>query len=185
MNKKLNVVEDIDWSLQKQKRSGVIPYFKIDEEIYFIMGVDSVSLDYADFGGGVCDYKDKNSIHTALREFEEESLSIFGNFSFEDVQKQYVIHDQNMLILFLNLGIQDEKDILDIHDKFDKRLKEELNPEIIALTWLPSNLFLKFLQNSKKMVYRKVRTFLNSETEILFSLMSKLGIEYEKIENIE
>ena len=85
-----------------------------------------------------------------------------------------------MLIIFINLDIKNYEEIMSIHEKFDKRLSEEINPEILALTWIPSDLFLKYLQNKKKNIYSKVKNFLVEDTKAFFFLADKLGLHYIK-----
>ena len=113
---KLNLVREVDWSRQHQKRAGVIPYFRLDGELFFLLGIDFTSGDYADFGGGVGGSRFENPIEGAVREFTEESLGIFGKV--DDMGDQYVIWDSDMLIIFLSLEIESEQHILQIHDEF-------------------------------------------------------------------
>lgn len=55
-------------------RAGIIPYVKRNGDIYFMMGVDTKTGEYSDFGGGVKMHE--NALNAAMRECKEESRGI-------------------------------------------------------------------------------------------------------------
>lgn len=91
------------------RRSGVIPYIKIDDEIYFGLSVDSTytnrnlqnsEYDLGDFGGGI---EIGESIVTgAIREWAEESLSYFGKYHISP--ETIAVYLDGITIFFVNIN---------------------------------------------------------------------------------
>jgi len=130
-------VKNVDWTKQHQRRGGVIVYFVHRNEIVFGMGSDSVYKEITDFGGGNEEFDD-DSIDTALREFGEETLCVYGNISRNDVSECMVLYDQNMMIMFLPLKFDPNQ----ITKNFNERVLTQDNPEINELIWLSRRNFI-------------------------------------------
>ena len=60
----------------RQKRCGIIPYTVHDGSVFFLFARDRESGDVCDFGGSVA--RGETTLAGGMREFEEESLGIFG-----------------------------------------------------------------------------------------------------------
>ena len=60
-------VKNIDWTQQRQRRSGAIVYTTYADSILFLLGIDTESGDVTDFGGGVKVKYDGDSLTAALR----------------------------------------------------------------------------------------------------------------------
>ena len=150
---------NIDWSHVKPARGGVIVYTIVNGKLFFGLGVDTKSGDLTDFGGGIRYKKDQNAIQGALREFMEESLSVFGVFTQEDVQKNLVVYSPNMLILFIHLKL----DIANVNEVFTSRVNTSRNPEICNIVWLPQEQFRTMIKTGSlgtQFLYSRVRKLL-------------------------
>lgn len=102
-------VKDIDCLSLNQKRAGVIVY-DIDNntgKLELCWGVDHNYGSLTDFGGGVKNC-DNTVLHTALREFKEETYGAF-NFEYENpimdvrILNSIAVFTDDIFILFLRL----------------------------------------------------------------------------------
>lgn len=140
----ISYVKNVDWSKQNQRRCGVIVYFTWNDKIIFNMGYDTVYQEITDFGGHK-EPEDTDPICTALREFKEETLGVYGDISINSVSECLVVHDADMLILFLPL----EFDPKTINSDFEKMLILQESPEINKLAWLSRETFISLIGNRK------------------------------------
>jgi len=153
-----SVVSHINWSKVQPLRAGVIPYIKNEKDNtpIFALGVDVNFRELTDFGGGVSYKKDKNAIVGALREFREESLGVFGTFKPKDVSECFVLYNQSMMILFLLLEVEPEE----INKAFHEKLKQESEPEVNGICWLPLCELQESLKPTSRLIYEKVKDLL-------------------------
>lgn len=155
------LAKELDLMTVKPQRAGVIMYTKYNDQVYFGIGVDTLSGEYTDFGGGISykDKKDKNVITGALREYDEETLSIFGIITQEDVQDCTVIYNYQNLILFRYIDV----DFRTIHDLFtneyNKRIDTGEIPEVCNIKWVTTKEFKDIIATRGK-VFHRVQCFL-------------------------
>ncbi len=149
-------VHELDLNTIKPPRAGVIIYTKIDNEIYFGLGIDNASKEITDFGGGIS-YKerDKNVILGALREFKEETLGIFGSLSYMDVIDSPVIYNTLNLIIFKYIDMDPDL----INHLFLEAYQNHINPEVSGILWMNTNEFKHCIMTRGKMFFR-VQNFL-------------------------
>jgi 8-oxo-dGTP pyrophosphatase MutT (NUDIX family) len=123
-------------------RSGIIPYIKRNDDIYFLLGIDTKTGEYSDFGGGVKMYE--NALSAALRECREESR---GLIDFKDLGliRRGILsrrYRQNVCIMFSEIRTpgfyENSKNI------FHSR-KTKYN-EMSDIIWIPSKEMLKISQ---------------------------------------
>lgn len=90
-------------------RAGIIPYIRLDNgNVWYCLGIDDKSGDLSDFGGGV-EKRDKGNYQlTAIREFDEETLGVFGTLSIRDIYNSYVIFYAHTAIIFLRINLDIE-----------------------------------------------------------------------------
>ena len=108
----LSTVAQTDWTALQQRRAGIIVYTEhkhTDGKVKrtFYLGVDTKSSDITDFGGGVSYKKDGNALNAAFRELEEEAHGVFGKFSEDLVNQGIVIHNKEMIIIFVKQNLVD------------------------------------------------------------------------------
>lgn len=90
-------------------RSGLIPYTKINNVIYFILFVDAGYGTIID-GGGHVEYRERHH-KTAVREMYEESLGLIIENSDEIIRKSIIIHDNHTKYFVYDIGYIDLEEI--------------------------------------------------------------------------
>ena len=65
--------------MDKIPAAGIIPYIKLNGDVYFLLGFETRDKKWSGFVGSY-EPKDKNIITTAIREFNEESGMVFNNY---------------------------------------------------------------------------------------------------------
>lgn len=110
------------------RRAGIILYTKYKKEILIGLGVDSVTHDLTDFGGGVLPSIDNNPIETAFREFHEETLGIFEDKLDKDYSKDfskcYAIHDRTNVLIFIEIDYEPEDVCIAFNEEYHYRIQE-------------------------------------------------------------
>jgi len=124
----IDKVKNINFTGRSIERAGVIIYCVKSGKITFVMGEDEYSSELTDFGGHT-KTRDKTPIITALREFKEETLGVFGNFESKDVEEMIAICSNKMLIIFVKMEI----DIKIYADKFRQNVKRKKRKDIEIL----------------------------------------------------
>ena len=98
------LVRDVKWDTVCPTRAGIIVWSRDSSAgLKFCLGLDCKSGDITDFGGGVSYRKDGSALNGALREFNEESHGVFGEFTPSQLQDCMVIYNRSMLIIFLRI----------------------------------------------------------------------------------
>ena len=100
------LVRDVKWDTVCPTRAGIIVWSRdssAESGLKFCLGLDCKSGDITDFGGGVSYRKDGSALNGALREFNEESHGVFGEFTPSQLQDCMVIYNRSMLIIFLRI----------------------------------------------------------------------------------
>jgi len=120
------------------KRSGVIPFTSYKGKLYFCLGIDKISGELTDFGGGV-KLTDKTPVHAAIREFRDESKGVFSScYDLNRVKySSFSLFHGDFLIIFLYvpdhyLHLAGERFIMKTKSVYD---------EVIGITWYPEEDF--------------------------------------------
>lgn len=129
-------------------RGGIIPYVVVPtdegDQVVYGFGLDSTSADLTDFGGKR-DPKDRDIIDTAIREFGEETLSVFGKLNRRDLIGSRIIYDSIIAIILYRYNI-DPDDIPKLMAEFNTRAQQLQKPEITTLIWLTPNQIRRAIQ---------------------------------------
>jgi len=128
------------------RRGSVIPYVFSKGAIFYAFSIDSDMGVIADFGGGREGF-DKDIFHTAIREYKEESYSVFGNLTRESIVDKgytYISHNDMLSILFPVEGILD---LFDPINKFNERVIHDNDPETSGIIWLSRSQLMTILDN--------------------------------------
>ena len=151
------VVKEVDLNTVRPSRAGVIMYTKINNELYFGLGIDSASQEITDFGGGISYKNDKNVILGALREFKEETLGIFGHIDYLSVLEAPVIYNSQLLVIFKYVDL----DPIVINTLFRNAYQQQLykTPEVSNILWMTKTEFSECIRIRGKMFFR-LQTFL-------------------------
>ena len=102
------------------RRVGVIPY-KVAENgrtHTFVLGIDRDSQDVSNFAGSP--KPPETTMSAMIREFEEESLGIFGTLTAQMLRDCIAIYNKRELIVFVRLTWTFNEDI---HKLFNTRVK--------------------------------------------------------------
>lgn len=183
LNPQIFKVRDVNWSVQKQKRAGVIVY-NIDpnnNDLEICLGKDTAHGSLTDFGGGVKN-GDPTVIHAALREFEEETYGAF-NFKSEDpmsdpkILESIVAFTEDIIILFLKLDYN--KDLINV--KYHNLLLNARKKETNGLLFLNKDGFCEGLNGGNPWIFFPIRDFLNICADDLFCYLHG---SYESDESI-
>ena len=156
-------VKELNLDAVRPTRAGVILYTKVDGEYFFAMGVDTRSGEYTDFGGGIS-YKegaDKNVIMGALREFDEETLGIFGSVDYDQVRDSLVLYNHFNLIIFKYIHALPS----DVVSAF--RMQYNINvvkyptviPEVSSIVWFNQAEFRNIIMK-RGMLFHRIQNFL-------------------------
>ncbi len=114
----LKFVKNVDEpSLKSITRSGIIPYMNTKNGLLFMLGIDAKSGDISDFSGTVNAKYDVDPINTAIREFDEETLSIFFKLRRNELMDCICCGDKTNMIIFIPMKLDQEV----ISNSFEKK----------------------------------------------------------------
>ena len=147
----IDIVKNIDWEKEKQTRAGVIPYIKRDGQLYFNLAKDAKYGSLTDCGGGK-NTGDNTILNTAIREWTEESLGIYGhnnpnaliNINDEKLNNSICIRSDNMIIIMIELD--SDINMENITTEFNLRSQKEFELENSELVWLDHTSFYKAIK---------------------------------------
>ena len=152
-------VRNLQTDYIKSQRAGVIIYTLYEGTVYFCLGLDSRTHELTDFGGSVKYKTDKTPVIGALREFDEETLSIFDKIFPEDVADCPVLYDQNNMIIFIYMMVDPESVCKSFNANYKAVIDNGGKSEVCAVTWLTLEDFQTLIK-SEKPLYSRVRNFL-------------------------
>lgn len=113
-------------------RAGVLIYVVEDGVVFYGFGLDSEYKELTDFAGKMVVGLDKSCVHAALREFNEESLGIFGQISPLAVRLAQAIWDgENFIILYYSSLTRQSINFL-----FHAQLEKRKQTEVCDIVWL-------------------------------------------------
>jgi len=151
----------VNFSKTKVQRAGVILYTLYKENIYFMIGVDSRTHELTDFAGSVVYRTDKNCFGGAVREFEEETLSIFETITYNDVKECITVYDKDNLIIFIPISLDPDTVCREFNDRYREVIENKkcLDPEVCGLTWLDVDEFVHHIK-TPGVIYSRVQNLL-------------------------
>lgn len=158
-NKMMNsfcTVEELRSKVQKIERAGIIPYLKTRKGLLFWFGVDP-SGDLTDFGGR-SKRSDRDFLNTAIREFQEESLGVFGEINIKELTKSLCVYDGKMVIIFYRLNQQP----CFLHSQFDNLVQKEEKVEVENLFCVDQEKMVNLVTKNqiRKRLYERIKTSL-------------------------
>jgi hypothetical protein len=170
-------VQNLDLECVCPRRAGVIIYTVVGESTYFGVGLDSRTHDLTDFGGGVCYKTDHNVIKGALREFDEETLSIFEPITLEKIKHCPTIYDNNNLIVFIHMQIDPDTVSQRFNEKYTRVIemrkcgshRRHRDPEVCGITWLTWEEF-RYCIKENGIMFSRVQKFLAKADDFSYLL---------------
>lgn len=121
-------VGKVNWSNSKPRRAGLILY---DQKGVYL-GVDNRSKELTDFGGEI-NYINEDTISGSLREYSEETLGAFPQFSWFNIFSSYAILSDSIVIFLVKVDDIDHL-IEEFRDRKSKKKLVELD-DILHLNW--------------------------------------------------
>ncbi len=158
----------INWRFRKFRRGGILPYTVIDGVRLYCFALDSSSADLTDFGGSR-DISDKDILETALREFNEESLGVFGNIQYSDLFNLEAIYtrvDENRYAVLLLLPVK-VTDLMELGEEFSRRAAKHTDHENRALVWLTQEQVSRVLDLDRRIINGEVLFIIYPPVRIL------------------
>ena len=143
------------------KRAGVIPYCIHGNIIMLCLGIDKKHREYTDWGGGV--KKSETALEGALREFREETKSIFPDrvYCINGQECSPVLLDDEMAVMLIKISIDV---MLRSQSVFlETEPKARCERENVDLVWVTSDVFYKLIwgvQKGRKLkMWDRLRSF--------------------------
>lgn len=136
-----SLVKDINWNNNKYIRAGIIPIIIQGGIKFYGFGIEEKIASIGDFGGHR-ETKDKDALDTAIREYSEEALDVFGKLNREMLQELEVLDGVDTAEILLPLtGDMYQYTILfrEILEKIPNNNKHEVQNVI----WLSREQLLK------------------------------------------
>ena len=153
------IVKDLNMDYVKPQRAGVIIYTLYEGTTYVCLGLDSKTHELTDFGGYVKYKTDATPVVGALREFDEETLSIFDTILPEEISQCPVLYDENNMIIFINMNVHPEAVCLAFNKRYNLSVERNEIPEVCGMTWLTWKDFQDLIRN-ESLLYSRVKSFL-------------------------
>ncbi len=171
-----NRVRDVDWRQTRSQRAGAIVYTIITGELKFCLGIDQNFGNITDFGGHVQSTTDKTAVAGGLREYYEETLGVFGEFTPDQVADCLVAYRHDMMIMFIHLDVDPEA----ASQAFDKRSLKALELEILELEirkliWLTREDLFQLIKNSNVEIDGEIITGYDVVVDFLKQLCLAVG----------
>jgi hypothetical protein len=160
----LRKVKDLDWNNKKYVRAGIIPYVIQGDIIFYAFGLESGIGAIGDFGGHK-EHGDRDFLDAAIREYREEALNIFGDFTRESLQDCFVLDGNNTVEILVRVN----GNIYEYTKLFKKMVGDNSDHEVQSIIWLSSNQLINALDSQQKTfdnvklyhMYNKIHNVLN------------------------
>lgn len=157
-------VRQINWSHAKYKRAGIIPVVEQGGILFFGFGISAWDGSLSDFGGGR-EKTDADALATALREYAEESFSVFGDLTREMIQDCLVVQNPQTIEIIVPVP----GPFYQYTARFREILVHQPNDEIQNIVWLSRIQLLQAIHSDQKkkisgqklyLMYDKIRAVL-------------------------
>lgn len=125
------LVSEVDWTDEKWKRAGIIPYIEKNGVKFYAFGVENAVAAICDFGGHR-EASDGDALDTAIREYREESLAVFGPMSREQLQDCTVIEGYGTLEILVPVS----GELFSYTEAFHNLLGNNAKHEVQNIIWL-------------------------------------------------
>lgn len=175
---------EMDTHLCTVRRAGIIPWKKLNNNTWFLFGLDSSSGDITDFGG-TFEYKDKSLLNTAYREYSEESYNSAG-INPDDVGKSLGIlcRSTRSVDVFVKYNNSWEK----MYDIFYKGRSKDNVFEVVDLFHISAkqlSILLSYEKNGDSgfLFYDKIWNLLKKNIGVIYKIIVKHGTNDKKNRN--
>ncbi len=140
----LKRVRDIDWKDPKYIRAGIIPVIDQGNVRFFGFGVENGVAAIGDFGGHK-EKKDYDALDSAIREYQEEALNVFGQLNREMLQDCYVLDGIDTAEILLPVS----GTLTKYNESFRELLGNNDQHEIQSIIWLSKSQLLTAIDSQE------------------------------------
>lgn len=127
----LKRVRDINWNDRKFIRAGVIPVAEQGGVKFFAFGVENGVAAIGDLGGHR-EKQDRDTLDSAIREYQEEGLNVFGNITREMLQDCFVLEGKDTAEILFPVP----PPLYQYTEKFRQLLGDNIDHEVQSIIWL-------------------------------------------------
>lgn len=146
-------VRDINWRNPKYIRAGFLPVTTINDVTFFAFGVENGVAALGDFGGHV-ERKDYDVLDSAIREYQEEALEVFGKLNRQMLQDCYVLDGIDTIEILLPVN----QPLFYYSERFYHLIKDNNRHEVQSIVWLTRDQVLQAI-NEPERSYRGTKVF--------------------------
>ena len=152
------------------RRAGIIPYTWCNGKLLFLFGVDSGTMEFTDFGGGV--KMNESWEQGAIREYKEELGSHIPSLTTDvDLEKATYISNNKMRIYFLPVNSI-------FYKNFISGGGGKANREILEVNWIESVVVQKNINIFKGPIWPRIVRFFRSNISDFPKFRTKLQNNY-------
>lgn len=124
-------VRDVNWNDRRFIRAGIIPIIDKGGVRFFGFGVENGVAAIGDFGGHR-EKIDKDALDSAIREYSEEGLNVFGEFTRDMLQDCYVIEGIDTIEILVPVP----GPLYQYSEIFRSMVGDNINHEVQDIIWL-------------------------------------------------
>jgi len=136
-------VSEIDWK-QNYIRAGIIPYTEQNGILFFAFGLDCNIASLGDFGGHY-EPSDNDLLDTAIREYREESLNVFGSITRDSLKNCYAFEGPETIEILLHVT----PPFYQYTEIFNNIIKDHKQHEIQNIIWLSRRQLLNVIDSQE------------------------------------
>jgi hypothetical protein len=140
-------VSHIDWSVKNYPnviRAGIIPYVQQSHILFFAFSIDSNIASLGDFGGHY-DPTDCDLLDTAIREYREEALNVFGIVTRDSLKDCYALIGLETIEILLPVP----PPFYQYTQNFNSMIIGQKNHEVQNIVWFSLKQLLVVIDNQE------------------------------------
>lgn len=138
------IVKELNLKDPKYVRAGIIPFIEINGTKFYAFGLEPHIAAIGDFGGHKEDI-DNDLLDSAIREYSEEGLDIFGKLNREQLLECEVLDGTNTFEILV--PISNDHSLYYYTKEFQKLVLGNYKHEVQNIIWLSSQQLLLAIDN--------------------------------------
>jgi len=150
----LKRVNETDWNDKKYIRAGIIPYIEEKGIRFYAFGLECSMGTIGDFGGHK-EKTDMDALDSALREYVEESLNVFGILTRDKVKDYYVLDGKDTAEILVPV----EGSMFKYSNKFKHIIGINPQHEVQNIVWFSRKQLITII-NSQQEKYDGIKPYL-------------------------
>jgi len=163
-------VRNINWNNPKFIRAGIIPFVEEKGIKFYAFGIENGVAAIGDFGGHR-EKKDIDALDSAIREYEEEALNVFGEINRDMLQDCFAIEGIDTVEILLPVP----GPFYQYTKKFNNLVGANTDHEVQTVIWLSKRQLLTAISSPEESymgtkiyhMYNRVRDTIQSNREYI------------------